>query len=361
MKNNQKVAVICAYNPRNCGMYSVDLAAKYFLEKNNIKYDLYRVQNKTKNKSGSIEYKELKNVSQLDKYKKIFYWGDFINNPNYGLNDFAQRELDWNRISKIDAYKKWKRLFLLDGYKKKKNVISVSNNFQDLIPHTKKDKNEEFNLKNLYAKKFTLIIPRDSLSLKRLNIFLPNSSKKIKMGMDAALLLNPNQIWPDLKIIKPNKTFAYFFGRSKLSKTWITLLKIWLITGLRPVKIKNWLSMDKKDPEKSYINALSIMQSADFIISDTYHCLINAINLEKKAIGIGIYESKQLGTCGDLKKKILFEDLGIKEFYLESGTDLSSTLPEIIKLVNLPMKKKFLSIKTKKNSFKRFLEKNLFK
>lgn len=303
-------------------MYSVDMAAKYFLSSLGCDYTLFVAHQKKGRDSkslGKLHYKILENLQQLDDYSLILYWGDFINNPVYGSEDFPRRELEWGLAdSRLEAYEKWKRLFLLKGYRRKQKVISVSNNFQNILPCLQSlDSVDREDVLGAYRENFDLFLPRDGLSYRSMNSASPDMNGKIELGVDAAFLLDPFAVYPELEQVAPSNTFAYYFSRSKLSNIPLLLMTIWLKTGCRPVPIKNWLKMDISNPDGTYLNAMSKIKSAKFVVSDTYHCLINSMNLEKNVVGIGRKVDSQNGTLGDYKKKILFDDYGLSDFYIE--------------------------------------------
>ncbi|NIC41997.1 polysaccharide pyruvyl transferase family protein [Aquabacterium sp. A08] len=100
---------------------------------------------------------------------------------------------------------------------------------------------------------------------------------------------------------------------------------------MKPRPISNWLKTNRFHPDHTYKAALKTLRSAEFVITDTYHLAINAINLGIPTIGIGLYQTEQVNTCADFKKKVLFEDLGIANFYIETQTsDIKESLDRIL-------------------------------
>lgn len=325
-KNAGRVAVICAYNHRNCGMYSVDLAANYFMTSLGVDFTLFIAHQKKEREGrpwGRLRYEKLVDLRQLDNYDLIVFWGDFINNPAYGYEDFPNRELAWGLVaSREQAYEKWKNIFLLKGYEKRQRVISVSNNFQNILPFLRSvDASARDAILDAYRTSFDHIFPRDGSSFRNMLIAAPELEGKVVQGVDAAFLLNQSEIYPSLGDVSESNTFAYYFSRSKLSNVHYMLFRLWRRTGFRPVNVRNWLKMDISNPDQTYSSALARIKAAKFVVSDTYHCLINSMNLGKKVIGVGRSANVQEGTCGDFKKKVLFDDFGLSNFYIE--TDLS--------------------------------------
>lgn len=313
------IAVICAYNPRNCGMYSVDLAAENFLQALNCDYSLFIAQTKWKRfgRYGKLRFQELSSHRALDKFSTVLYWGDFLNNPTYGLLDFSNRHINYGYAKNTaQAVEDWLKFFLLKGYKRHQRVISVSNNFQSIA--TSFDHIDPTLVSDLYQTQFDYIFPRDSASTAILKEFCPTAANgNIQQGIDAAFLLNQAEIYPALNDISPTNTFAYFFHRSQLQEVDKLVHRIWQETGCKPVPIQRWLNMSNLNPDKTYREALYTMKRAKFVISDTYHCLANAMNLEVPVIGVGRVSNHQIDAGSDFKKKILFQDFGLAPYYFE--------------------------------------------
>lgn len=325
-----KIAVICAYNPRNCGMYSVDLAASQYLKKLGKNFTMFTSQYKRRLQGrswGKLKFERLRSASQLKDYQTVLYWGDFVNNPAYGRGDYSWRDVHYGLSADSEsAFKKWKELFLLDGVEKPPRVFSISNNFQTLDDYASADNGEEVDsIRRLMKANFDGFYPRDSLSSDRLREFFAPQEVSVSTAVDAAFLLDPEELYPDLISIQETPSFAYFFARSGMTDVSSALRKVKEATGCRPMKIDNWLSMGRIRADATYHKALKTMKASSFVVSDTYHVLVNALNLGKKVIGVGAVSNRQEGTCGCYKKKVLLEEFGLGAYWCEFSERFSSS------------------------------------
>jgi len=92
-----KIAVICAFPAGlNAGMLSVDLALTHTLSKISINIEVTRFCAESELiipfKNNFIYYCHLENKSQLEKFDRIIYWGDFLHWIGYGMQDYLIRQ-----------------------------------------------------------------------------------------------------------------------------------------------------------------------------------------------------------------------------------------------------------------------------
>lgn len=325
-RNTEKhIAVIGAYNPRNSGMYSVDLAAYTFLKRLNVKFKFYRAQDKLRPFSISRhKHDKYKSNDQLKEFSTILFWGDFINNPQYGLDDFTNREISWgNKSSRLDIFEKYLDLFFLDDFSvEDRQVLSVSNNFQTILSvEPRVDSHTMDKMKALYRDKFSHFYPRDSLSFKLLNEFSPDLSNQSTEAVDSAFLLDFESVYPEINTVKKGGKFSYYFARSNFNGIGHLIGDISKQCQLKPKHIDHWLGMSRFHPDHTFKSAVFNIKSSEFIITDVYHLAVNAMNLGIPVIGLGRKQEFQTDSCGDYKKKILFKDMGNESFYIESSTD----------------------------------------
>ena len=201
-----RIAVICAYNPRNAGMYSVDLAAQQYFAGKDCAFDLFVTQIKRKlpgrivnrlgfqqllpmqHRFGALRFRLLHSLGQFDDYTHVVYWGDFTTNPVYGATEYAARERKiGTSASQAAALRKWKTLFALREDKPAGRVVSAGQNFQ----HDFSGYGAEFD--DVFASigaRFDHILPRDPWSVENLSRSLPPSSVcNLATGLDCAFLL----------------------------------------------------------------------------------------------------------------------------------------------------------------------------
>lgn len=321
---NQKkksFAVICAYNPRNTGMFTVDLAATTFFKNLNLDADLYCFQSKfTKEntKSGSLKIKVIRNLDELSHYQAIIYWGDWQNNPVWGLNDFAKREVFRGYTKNTDhGFENWLNLYLPLRKDFSQKIYSLGNSFLGITDFLKNTSSKnKIMISERFSQAFDFILPRDKHSYDELRLLFP-SIKLEEWGLDLAVLNNFNETI-NLNTSLKKLHFSYFFNRSsiekKISKSLIDYIHN--LSSNDPVKINNWLQISRLFPLYSIKNNFKTISSSQFLITDTYHLALNSLNMGTPAILIGDEEHQSLHSCCQNKKKILFESIS-PSLYIE--------------------------------------------
>ncbi|WP_018866630.1 MULTISPECIES: polysaccharide pyruvyl transferase family protein [unclassified Thioalkalivibrio] len=318
------IAVITAHNPLNAGMLSVDLAAEDFLRKHGATFDIFKSHNASPHSNSSFAGQPttpLHDPNQLRDYSTILYWGDFLNSPLYGIHDFTQLDIRHGHSrTNQEALEKWKRLFLLKNYHRShQRVISAGNNFQGLSACRQLLSPQDWEeIVRLYSSSFDAIFPRDPASTESLRTLLPeNGRPTIQTGLDTAFLLNPAPLLktrpPDLK----RKHYRFFFGRSGLKG--ITMLRLALsVSKLQSSeRLSGWFDIDPARPGRVQLGGLlDNIRHSSFIVTDTYHLCVNAMNLGVPVVGIGVNAADQDGTLGDYKKEALFKMLGKEKQYV---------------------------------------------
>lgn len=205
--STRKIGVVCAFNPHNSGMYSVDLAARNFFTALGFDFDLIVTQSETSGATksfGDLNFRVIRDQSLFRDYDLVVYWGDFLNSPAYGMRDFAKREVKLHGAESRDAgYEFWQTLMLGDP-EGLTPCISVSNNLQGL-PDNSADNPV---VSTAYAERFSAFYPRDPLGLKKLRSFSPGAS--CFQGVDAAFLLDHSRAMiqrksgPEKDILRPS-------------------------------------------------------------------------------------------------------------------------------------------------------------
>lgn len=322
------VNIVSAYNPGNAGMYSVDLAAQQFFEDIGvsarfIETQRHRLWNK-RGPLGGFRTFFLRNARELIEADVLVYWGDFLNNPLYGSNDFLLRDLGFRHSKNArEAFVKWMELFLLRGIGRgATRVVAASGNFQDCGTVLSTYPQEEQDvIAACFRQNFSAIYPRDPASTRALLTAIPDAAQgEVATGLDAAFLFSPERAFPALSSVKENRTFCFFFGRSELAGTDALIAQLARETGLRPVELTLWHKLSRRRARKEFMQMLQAMRAAAFTITDTYHCAINAMTLARPVLCLGRAPSGELTTLNEQKKRTLFEMLGLGAHYVESPT-----------------------------------------
>ena len=219
------------------------------------------------------------------------------------------------------ALEKWKELFLLRGFDKgARKAISVSNNFQSsnaVLETLPADDEDE--IRALLDANLDAIFPRDPVSTAEVERMLgPNPRPQIACGVDAAFL-SPKSAAP----AETAPEFTWFFKRSKLSEAerGALLGAVEQETSLAPRYLGDWLRLHFWTWDREYRQLIESMRTSRLLVSDTYHCCVNAMAMGKPVVGIGREATSQTGTLGDYKKKILFDMFGLSDFYVEIGEE----------------------------------------
>ena len=92
-------------------------------------------------------------------------------------------------------------------------------------------------------------------------------------------------------------------------------------TSLAPRYLGDWLRLHFWTWDREYRQLIESMRTSRLLVSDTYHCCVNAMAMGKPVVGIGREATRQTGTLGDYKKKILFDMFGLSDFYVEIGEE----------------------------------------
>ena len=105
------MAVICAHNLRNSGMYSVDLAARHFFQQQGLKHELFVTQERSQ--VGALRYRLVRDLNDLRGHDTSVYWGDFLNNLMWRQADCAVRHVARHGVGSLNAaFDNWRRLYL---------------------------------------------------------------------------------------------------------------------------------------------------------------------------------------------------------------------------------------------------------
>ncbi|MBE0455496.1 MAG: polysaccharide pyruvyl transferase family protein [Roseovarius sp.] len=327
-----RIAVVCAYNPKNAGMYSVDLAAQHYFSGKGCAFDLFVTQIKRKlpgrianrlrldkilskhQRFGTLRFRLLYNPNQFDDYTHVVYWGDFTTNPVYGATEYAMRERKGGvSASYSAALHKWKALFALQGGKPAGRVVSAGQNFQHDFNEYGSDFDDVF---ASIGACFDHILPRDPWSAANLLRTLPPSSAcKVTPGLDCAFLL------PVTERRSPRPQFCYHFGRSGFDRTAALVGAVEARSGLRGVALEDWFTLDPTRAEMQFTAMRAELAQARFVLTDTYHVSVNAMAMGVPVYGIGRHAASQTGTLGDFKKQTLFEMMQAQPCYFACAED----------------------------------------
>ncbi|MBY0227421.1 MAG: polysaccharide pyruvyl transferase family protein [Hyphomicrobium sp.] len=313
-------------------MYSVDLAGYQILRTSANCVDFFAEcrPNVREFKYGCMTLNRYTSQDQLSDYDTIVYWGDFTTSYSYGRREYfnmtATTFFPYSKtLIKMGATRsrvqrqvvhRWEQLYLPQF--KNKRYYSVGQNFQtmtkpifDTLCSTKQDKYRQFGY----------ILPRDSVSLNNLNLIFDDRSPRPNLHQicDVAFLMSGLPKTPPKGL--QSKTVGVYFRRSKISN--VTELLNALSKHANVVLFTDWIG-EGIDFEAAFQKNITRIRECHFIVSDTYHFLINALREGRPVIGLGNAQSEQVSTTGDFKKKVLFSDAGLTEYYIELSSHFLS-------------------------------------
>ena len=315
-RQQPSVGVVCAHNPgrRNLGMYSVDLSAARYFAGRGLPHRLLTYSGPRR--AGELRYRPIAGPNAYAPYPEIVFWGDFQQNPVWGVRNHAIRLMRRRGMSSQDALEAWKRRFLLDGVPLAagQRVYSIGTCFLGARTALAQAGLEEAQYRDLLSR-FTAIAPRDDASFRELSeLGLSN----LLHGFDCASLL-------DLPRAEPRSTgrLAYAFGRT--FRPWVgteIANTVAEALALQPVPV-DWLlpKYRLKGRARAYREALDVLRGVDFLVTDIYHLTINALNVGCPVSCIGRVETSLADTCDDQKKLVLAEMLGLGEQYIGLPAD----------------------------------------
>lgn len=185
----------------------------------------------------------------------------------------------------------------------------------------------------------------------------------MQCGIDAAFLLRPESIVRRRSKHADSGYFCYFFARSDIENTDALVQQIASKTGLRAVRLRHWLSMVPWLSDWQYRQSLKTIRDARFVVSDTYHCCVNAMNIERPVIGLGRAECGQKGTLGDFKKAELFRMHDLSSLYCTvtspnvSATEISEIMDKAHAIIDDPaqLTRNFATLRRQKAEYEALL------
>ena len=318
-----KIAAICALPKLNPGMLSVDAALSAVLERNGIEADVqyFSLRPAHVSEAGSSRfqartYAALSDSSVFEDFDTVLIWGDFLHASAFhddmvlhlkrSAPDLTAREL------KDHIY----RNLLLEGAPESILRKTICFGGSIYINDARDDWDERYRaaVSRLYSTA-RLVLKRDPLSAAFAQQYgAPGSA----LGVDAAFLLDrmEDRAPGDTGIV------GYSFGRGVGASRLATLQARWFVHLCRrkaklakAVDLK-WLERDPVQPMASLEAKLHQIKRCAFVVTDTYHCAINAWREGVPAICIGYGTEDPTDPLSEKKKELLYSMLNARQFYV---------------------------------------------
>lgn len=326
-----RTGVICASNPRNSGMYCVDKAARRYFRSIGQPFDLIITQGRPG--IGDLRYRMIRDASALMDYDTLVYWGDFLNNPMWGINEYSRTR--WTAGHEA-ALEEWMSLYLRARHRHPHlRVVVAGGCALGASSHL-----QDPNLSALYREfldsaEAVILRDPDSVEIAREH---GSSNAPIKLGFDCASLLQPFEPaqWR-------GSYFAYSFHRSlDQDEAQAMVATVERQTGLRGVRI-DWLH--NRWPRRLFHlrlhSQLALMRHARFCLTDIYHFSVCAMTQGTAALCFSKGEQEVNSTLNERKKALLFDMIGLRKLHqtwtAESWRDgLDASLSNLRRLEQQP-------------------------
>jgi hypothetical protein len=308
-KNSPLIGVICAYNPRNSGMYTVDEAAHRYFSKKNSPFELIVTQGR--DRIGGLRYRMTRDINDLRRYHTIVFWGDFLNNPMWGLDSYPGRRSVAGQRSTTEE---WLTIYLdLKKHLPDTRIVVAGGCALGASKFLSSDEDLRTRYAN-FIQSADAVILRDPGSLALIQREALNPGPHVQLGFDCASLLKP---------FAPSqhrgRYFAHCFHRSLRPKEAQEVVRfVEELTGLRGIHI-NWLKNQWPRPTFHWrLNGQrALLRHAQFCISDIYHLSICSMNEGTPALCMSKAEKEVDSTLNESKKKLLFKMIDLERHHIE--------------------------------------------
>jgi hypothetical protein len=337
-----KIALVCAVpDLSNSGMLSVDLAFESIKKYINSDIEITRFcswKDIVREGPVALYYRRLHDISQLEEFDKIIYWGDFLHWVKYGPSFLSSKGTEWYASqsnltienAKLKLTESWYSMYLLEGRPDlQKKAIVFGNTVYGIDSAQMSNKRYNNALAAMY-KNASLVLMRDYLSSFYVSQLFED--RKFSYGCDCALLLESNTVkYKNIELVEPY--MVYSFGRCKNNEQFEQFaLQIAEKQGVRAVKI-SWLH--PKSSVTELLKNLELIKNAEFAVSDIYHFSINAWreNIPTLTIGKGSSYPSQ-GTLSDKKKEVFNSQILAMNYYLFFEDVVSCMNNDSKKLIN---------------------------
>jgi len=331
-----KIAVICAFPAGlNAGMLSVDLALTHTLSKISINIEVTRFCAESELiipfKNNFIYYCHLENKSQLEKFDRIIYWGDFLHWIGYGMQDYLIRQSRRNdNLTNEQIIDNWFELFLLEySPKLQKKSIIFGTTIYGLNASQISNPRYFKALKNLYTNA-RLVQMRDIFSANFVSQISPSQSATF--GCDCALLVDSTELVLE-KITEKSGYIAYSFERSNGSLALIAWTRQIAQLCNKKIYYLPWLD---NSGYAGLQTKLDIIKGADYIITDIYHLSVSALREGIPTLCVGRGTLDIQNSLSEKKKEIFFGQAFAYQnyIYFENLLDAMKSNYETMQLAN---------------------------
>ena len=306
----------------NYGMLSVDLAFGDFCRValgHGVRIEHFNVEEELVvdcGRSRQLRYGLLHSPEeQFAEFQAVVIWGDFTTSQAYG-DGVAKHLMSKHGIERTSALDVYYRNLLLeqcsDSLLRRVFVVSSSilpNSEGALAPRYRDAVSRLYRLAGA-------IIPRDPMSAAMAQI-LRGNSVNVTCGVDAAFFLS-SALPP---YVGGRDGIGYSFGRTAGPKTSVyrrfaAMRFCQAVSRSTKLRLRHIRWNSSGGDAEGFHNTLDELRRCRLVITDTYHCAVNALREGVPVICIGDGSKHQTGTLGDKKKEYLFHGLMAQEMYV---------------------------------------------
>jgi hypothetical protein len=326
-----KIAVVSAYPIGfNTGMFSSDLALRSFLARHNIEAELTTFSigpdltiPRHGAEGGQLTYHSLSRWEQLSNFDRIVFWGDFLHSRRLHLQDMPW--MTQNSAMSISPEELDERVFsglLLEAAPDavlEKTICFGGTIYINSLADAG-DRRYTAALTRLFSTA-RLVLMRDPVSAA---LAAHYGAMGAALGVDCALLLQPFGALDWTHNGSASKAIGFSFGRGPAKRKSTTRLMHQLVEGLgRHLQLADrvpleWLRANEAAPLADLVGKLEKMHRSAVIVTDTYHCAVNAWREGVPAICIGMGAEHPAGTLADKKKELFLGMFGATDYYVFS-------------------------------------------
>lgn len=318
-------AVICADpSDLNPGMLSVDLAFACLLSElpgdNELVYFNPKQARSTKGSQGSLRYRLLSDVAELERFDAVIFWGDFVHWLRFAHWDWPYgnpREAAGHTPAQL--LDQWYRLYLLETRVKDfaDRVVVFGGTLYGMTAQDFSNPRYQSALSTLYGSA-RLVAPRDFVSANLIQHLAPPQG--FAMGCDCAFFLDADAVLP-MQVAGqiatqqiPERFVLCSFGRSGANAT-LTQFCSELAAKLQvQLVVMDWLGHPQGLDGLAF--KLAVIRKATVLVTDTYHCAVSGWREGIPVVGIGQALSRGSGTLDDKKKELFFRQILASDYYL---------------------------------------------